>query len=122
MSNARAGLFEAEDDLDVSGFAPKKPKPGAQPAAAEEVRAVSEASSFRSREPAARKPVPAPAARPKREPRLYRTGRNIQLNVKVRQETLDSLYEMSDQQGWVLGETLEHALEALRREFLARQK
>ena len=119
MSNARAGLFEAEDDLDVSGFAPKKPK-GAQPAAAEEVRAVSEASSFRSREPAARKP--APTARPKREPRLYRTGRNIQLNVKVRQETLDSLYEMSDQQGWVLGETLEHALEALRREFLARQK
>ena len=63
MSNARAGLFEAEDDLDVSGFAPKKPKPGAQPAAAEEVRAVSEASSFRSREPAARKPAPtAPAA------------------------------------------------------------
>ena len=30
MSNARAGLFEADDDFDVSGFAPKKPKPGAQ--------------------------------------------------------------------------------------------
>ena len=120
MSNARAGLFEAEDDLDVSGFAPKKPEPGTlPPAAAEEVRAVSEASSFRSREPAARKP--APAARPRREPRLYRTGRNIQLNVKVRQETLDSFYEISDQEGWVLGETLEHALEALKRE-LARQK
>ena len=119
MSNARAGLFEAQDDLDVSGFAPKKPKPGAQPAAAAEVRAVSEASSFRSREPAARKP--APTARPKREPRLYRTGRNIQLNVKVRQETLDSFYEISDQEGWVLGETLERTLEALKRE-LARQK
>jgi hypothetical protein len=114
LSNARAGLFEAEDDLDVSGFAPKKPKPGAQPADAEEVRAVSEASSFRSREP-------APTARPKREPRLYRTGRNIQLNVKVRQETLDSFYEISDQEGWVLGETLEHALDALKRD-LARQK
>ena len=58
MSNARAGLFEADDDLDVSGFAPKKPEPGAKPAAAEEVRAVSEASSFRSREPAARKSGP----------------------------------------------------------------
>jgi hypothetical protein len=118
MSNARASLFEADDDLDVSGFAPKKPEPGAQPAtAAEEVRVVSEASSFRSREPVARKPP----ARPRREPRLYRTGRNIQLNVKVRQETLDSLYEISDQEGWVLGETLEHALEVLKRE-LARQK
>ena len=119
MSNARAGLFEAEDDLDVSGFAPKKPKPGAQPAAAEEVRAVSEASSFRSREPVARNPDPPKRAR--REPRLYRTGRNIQFNVKARQETLDSFYEISDQEGWVLGETLERALEALKRE-LARQK
>ena len=64
MSNARAGLFEAADDLDVSGFAPKKPEPGARPAAAEEVRAVSEASSFRSREPTAR--IPAPPKRAKR--------------------------------------------------------
>ena len=119
MSNARAGLFEADDDLDVSGFAPKKPEPGAKPAAAEEVRAVSEASSFRSREPAARNPAPPKRAR--REPRLYRTGRNIQFNVKARQETVDSFYEISDQEGWVLGETLERALEALKRE-LARQK
>ncbi len=120
MSNARAGVFDAEDELDVSGFAPKKVEPGSKPVAPEQVRAVSEGSSFRSREPAGR--TAPPAARPRREPRLYRTGRNIQLNVKVRQETLDSLYELSDQQGWVLGETLEHALEALRRELLARQK
>jgi len=120
VTNPRAGLFEADDDLDVSGFAPKKPEPGGLPAAAaDEVRAVSEASSFRSREPAAGKPTPT--AKPKREPRLYRTGRNIQLNVKVRQETLDSFYEISDQEGWVLGETLERALEALKRN-LARQK
>ena len=119
MSNARAGLFEAADDLDVSDFAPKKPEPGARPAAAEEVRAVSEASSFRSREPTAR--IPAPPKRARREPRLYRTGRNIQFNVKARQETVDSFYEISDQEGWVLGETLERALEALKRE-LARQK
>jgi hypothetical protein len=118
MSNARAGVFDTDDDLDVSGFAPKKPEQSAKPAAPEEVRAVSEGSSFRSREPAARKPQ---TTRYKREPRLYRTGRNIQLNVKVRQETLDAFYEISDQQDWVLGETLEHALEALKRE-LSRQK
>ena len=120
MSNARAGVFDAEDELDVSGFAPKKVESGSKPVAPEQVRAVSEGSSFRSREPAGR--TAPPAARPRREPRLYRTGRNIQLNVKVRQETLDSLYELSDQQGWVLGETLEHALKALRRELLGRQK
>jgi hypothetical protein len=119
MSNARASLFEADDNLDVSGFAPKKPELGATPAAAEEVRAVSEASSFRSREPVAGKQ--AAPVRPRREPRLYRTGRNVQFNVKARQETVDSFYEITDQQGWVLGETFERALEALKRE-LARQK
>ena len=119
MSNARAGLFEADDDLDVSGFAPKKPQFRGKQVAAEEVRVVSEASSFRSREPGATSPGPSPRGR--REPRLYRTGRNIQFNVKARQETVDSFYEISDQEGWVLGETLERALEALKRE-LARQK
>jgi hypothetical protein len=37
--------------------------------------------------------------------------------VKASQETLDAFYAITDRQGWVLGETLEHALAALQREL-----
>ena len=78
-SPTRAGVFETEDGLDVSGFAPKPAeRPAARP---EQVRAVSEATRFQSREP--RREAPFSSAS-KREPRRYRTGRNIQLNIKAR--------------------------------------
>jgi hypothetical protein len=48
-----------------------------------------------------------------REPRRHRTGRNVQFNVKAAQDTVDAFYEISDRNGWVLGETLEKALAAL---------
>ena len=99
----RAGVFE---DFDVTGFTPVKPI-DAPPV--EAIREVSEASSFRSRE--------AEAKPKKRPPRIYRTGRNVQLNVKVRAETLDRFYNLADSQGWVLGETLERALDALQRDL-----
>jgi hypothetical protein len=54
---------------------------------------------------------------PKRVPRRHRTGRNVQFNLKASQETVDAFYAISDSQGWVLGETLEHALAALQREL-----
>jgi hypothetical protein len=110
MASPRASIF-ADDDLDVSGFAPK-PGPDRSAPPAEQVRAVAEAASFRSREPA----LPPPVA-PKRTPRRYRTGRNVQFNLKASQETVDAFYAISDRQGWVLGETLEHALAALEREL-----
>lgn len=107
MSSARASIFEA-DDLDISGFAPR-PGPDTSAPAAEQVRAVAEAAHFHSRE------HPAPA--PKRVQRRHRTGRNVQFNVKASQETVDAFYAISDAKGWVLGETLEHALAALKREL-----
>jgi len=109
MSTARASIFDA-DDLDISGFAPK-PGPDTTAPALEQVRAITEAAHFRSRE----QPVPAPA--PKRVQRRHRTGRNVQFNVKASQETVDAFYAISDAKGWVLGETLEHALAALKREL-----
>ena len=113
MPSSRASIF-SDDDVDISGFAPKAgPDTSAPPP--EEVRAVAEAARFRSREPITPTVVPAPA--PKRPPRRYRTGRNVQFNVKASQETVDAFYEISDSRGWVLGETLEHALEALQREL-----
>jgi hypothetical protein len=117
MSGERASIFGTDDEFDVSGFAPK---PAEKPAAKrEQVRAVSEAASFRSREPKATLAVPA--APLKREQRRYRTGRNAQLNIKIKPETLKDFYTLVDRTGWVQGEAFERAIEALKRE-LASQK
>ena len=112
MPKERASFFEETPDLDISGFAPKVAPDKAAPAA-EKVRAVAEAANFHSREA---KP-PKSAARSKRAPRVYRTGRNVQINLKASQTTLDALYTISDQHGWVLGETLEHAIQALKQQL-----
>jgi hypothetical protein len=110
MTNQRASIF-ADDELDVSGFTPKAgPDRSAPPP--EQVRVVAAAANFRSREI----PPPAPTI-VKRPPRRHRTGRNVQFNVKAAQETVDAFYAISDRQGWVLGETLEHALAALQRDL-----
>jgi hypothetical protein len=98
----RAKLF-GDDELDVSGFTPKAP---ARP---EQVRGVAESAGFHSREPAAA--APAPPAR--REQRRYRTGRNVQLNLKVRQEDMDAFYRLADESGQVLGEVFADAITAL---------
>lgn len=116
MTRTRVSIFGDEDDpLDLSGFVPKTahdiqaPPPDA-------VRAVSEAARFPSRE--AR---PAPVPPPKREQRRHRTGRNVQFNIRARQETIDSFLAIADREGWVLGEVLEHAVAALERELAVRR-
>ncbi len=102
----RAGLFE--EDLDLSQFTPHKPTKAEQPPP-DVVRQVAENANFQSREP-----IKAPKPR---QQRRYRTGRNIQLNTKVTPSTRDGFYEISDRYNWVLGETLERALQALKREL-----
>jgi hypothetical protein len=116
--SGRASIFDNDTDFDLSGFAPKSAERGGE-APKEAVRAVSEASKFPSREPVktAAPPAREPTTSAKREPRRYRTGRNVQLNVKVRAEALDSFYALADRQGWVLGETLEKAVAALEKEL-----
>ena len=110
----RVQLFDDNADFDVSAFTPKKAKPSAP--AQEAVRAVSEGANFKSREPLPS--VPAKLEKPKQ--RRRRTGRNLQLNVKVAASTLQSFYEITDRHGWVLGETLERAIAALQRELAAK--
>ena len=117
MNGDRASIFDNDDEFDVSGFAPKPAEKAAEKR--EQVRAVSEAASFRSREPKAAPAVPA--ASTKREQRRYRTGRNAQLNIKIKPETLEDFYALVDRTGWVQGEAFERAIEALKRE-LASQK
>ena len=133
----RGSIFEADDDndeLDVSGFEPKaalEPKESV-----EQVRAIAEASNFRSREA---KPAPTSAAAPvaevvappvettapaakaegsaKRQPRRHRTGRTMQLNVRTTPEAVEAFYAIADKKGWLVGETIEQALAALQREL-----
>ncbi len=104
----RASIFDSGTDFDVSAFTPQKPKP-AEPA--EKVRKVAEAANFKSRE--------VEEKRPAREPRRYRTGRNVHFGAKVTQETYDALYELADKGGWVIGEMLERAADALGKELAA---
>jgi len=51
-------------------------------------------------------------AKPKQQ-RRHVTGRNVQINIKAKQETVDHLIAIADRRGWVLGEVLENALAAL---------
>ena len=109
----RASIFENSLD-DLSGFT-TKPKTDTPHTSPEAVRAVAEKAQFRSREPAAAKPQPVA-----KEPRRHRTGRNMQINLKASRETVEAFYAIADSQKWVLGETLERAVDALQRELAAR--
>lgn len=106
MGEKRAPIFE-DDDFDVSDFEqPRQSQPRAQ---ADDVRRISEAQNFQSRE-----------ATPKSRQRRHRTGRNMQLNMKVRPETAKRLNRLCDERGWVQGEALEHALDALEKDLESR--
>jgi len=110
----RASIFEAGEvqELDVGSFAPKTAIDAKAPPA-DQVRVVSQAAQFRSREATA----PKLEAQFKRPARQYRTGRNVQFNVKALKETVEAFYAVAEAQGWVLGYTLARAIEALQREL-----
>jgi len=109
----RASVFDQGPEIDISGFKPRTAvKPAAQP---EQVKAISESASFVSREPIQAPRETTASASVAREPRRHRTGRNIQLNIKARAETIDRFYALADRNGWVLGEAFEHAIAALER-------
>lgn len=111
MANERLSVFENTGDVDLAAFTPRqesrKPKP-----AREKVKAVSEAARFPSRE------APAPDPEPlKHRPRYHKTGRTTQFNTRVMPATHAKVYEIADRQGWLVGETVERAIEALEREL-----
>jgi hypothetical protein len=115
MAKARASIFAEEGEggeLDLGAFAPKTSLDTKAPRP-EQVRAVAQAAKFHSREPT----VVEPGVKAKRAGRQYRTGRNVQFNVKVSQETLEAFYAIADAQTWVLGYTVQRAIEALQREL-----
>jgi hypothetical protein len=63
------------------------------------VREVAEANNYPSR------------AAPRQRRSRHRTGRTEQLNLRVRAEDLARFVAISDEFGWVFGETLQHLVE-----------
>ena len=59
---------------------------------------------------------------PKRKPRYHKTGRTAQLNCRVMPAIFSKVYKIADRHGWLVGETVEHAIEALERDMLKREK
>lgn len=59
----------------------------------------------------------SPTSPVERSKRRFKTGRNIQINIKGEQETKDELYRVADIIDEPLGETLKRALAALKREL-----
>ena len=110
MSKQRADLGFGDE---LEGFDPDAWKPAPKPRAADpkpdETKKLAEASGFRSREG-------VPSAKPKPQ-RRRRTGRNAQFNIKARPETIEAFCAIADRQGWGIGETLEHAVALLDREY-----
>ncbi len=109
----RASIFDNPDgtdgSIDVSGF--KKKTHDEKPHVSQDViKAIAEGGSFPSREPVAA--ATTSVLRTRRRKR--RSGRDIQLNVKVKQETYDGFWAIANSQNWVLAETLERALDALK--------
>lgn len=115
MTRERANLgFESElDAFDPAEWAVGIPAPSRP--SEEAARKSAEATGFHSREVPAAAPVQSRAgAKP---PRRRRTGRNAQFNLKARPDTIEQFCAVADGQGWGLGETLEHAVVLLEREF-----
>jgi len=85
-------------DLDLSDFKPAAKRPTLE---RQTIREVSEAVGFPSRAPG-----PVKAAQRRR-----RTGRNVQLNLKVTAETAERFADLADQREVCFGELLEQLLE-----------
>jgi len=102
----------AEKKLDTSDFAPvdrsrERPR-------ADDIDAATKDSRFKSREPIEETKEAIPPTR--RQPMVYRTGRNVTFSAKTTRETVDKFYALAEQNGWKAGETFEKAVDALQRQ------
>ncbi len=106
---ASLGFGDELDAFNPAEWTPKPVKTANDRPKAEETKAAADAAGFQSREPV--QPTPA-KKRQKRQKRRHTTGRNVQLNMKARQEDIDAFYAIADANDWVLGEALQHTVAA----------
>jgi hypothetical protein len=100
--------------VDVTGFAPKR-TPAPRPAR-EDIDHAAEGSRFHSREPIAESQATTTEVSgqsTRRQPMVYRTGRNVTFSAKATREMVDRFYAIAEGQGWKANETFERAIAAL---------
>lgn len=107
MTAERSNPFDLGDLVDP----PKAPAPQ-QPAAEKTPAPAIERPSRSQIDQLAKETGFVSRERPRMGPR-HRTGRNRQLNLKVRDEDLERFYRIADQDKITLGETFERAMDAL---------
>lgn len=117
MDKERAdlGFFDALSEFDPAEWSPKRARnTNVRPEKAG-TRKAAAAAGFRSREP--QPDLQSTTGRAgEKTVRGRRTGRNAQLNLKARPETIAAFCAVADRQGWGLGETLEKAVELLEKD------
>jgi hypothetical protein len=112
---ASLGFSDVLDDFDPKEFESKATNKKSTKKEATAAKKSAEELGFPSREAKVVSVEPSkPAARLQRR---RRTGRDTQFNMKCKQETIDAYIAIADEKNWGLGETLEHAVELLQREF-----
>lgn len=118
---ADLGFADVLDEFDPAEWSPNPARTATVRPEKAGTRRAAAAAGFRSREPRAvpqePEPQPAPGRAGERPLRGRRTGRNAQLNLKARPDTIAAFCAIADQQGWGLGETLEQAVALLEREY-----
>ena len=112
---ADLGFGAAVDDFNPDEWAPKKKTANDRPSK-EVTEKVAASSGFVSREPKKRA-APKSGAGEGELVRRRRTGRNVQFNMRTTQDAIDRFVAIADRQGWVLGETLEEAVELLEAKY-----
>jgi hypothetical protein len=78
-----------------------------KPVQAEAIERIARENNFPSRQ------SPKPVKETRRKRRVYKTGRNQQLNVKATNATIERFYKLADERGVPLGALLDIALDAL---------
>ncbi len=106
---ARVDAFADLNDVPV--FEPK-PKPEI-PIAKDAADRIADENNFQSRQP------PKAQREPRRKRRVYTTGRNVQLNIKAKGDTIARFHKLADERSVPLGELFELAVDALEKQGAA---
>lgn len=101
------GFGDELESFNPSEWTPSPQKTANDRPKPEATKQAAVAAGFKSREPVQDGPAPD------KPQRRRRTGRNVQFNIKARQETIDAFCAVADAKGWGLGETLEYAVALL---------
>jgi len=101
--NERTNPFAQIGETVSFSTKPKQQKPVPEAV----IETIATQNNFPSRQ------APKAPATPRRKARVYRTGRNVQFNAKVSQDTNQRIYKGVEERGLVLGELIKQSLDAL---------